>query len=317
MRWPGSHLRYRLHRALRRNARLQLRLQHPERRRHARADAHAGRQPLQPRRSAARHCSRGVARDARGTTGQCRSGERRLGTRARTEEAEEAGCEAPRCRRVLPLPRAALVLQVRLRAQKDRRKGARLRVAAREAVRRGSAAGQRRMTRAWKPVVAVPRATRMRWRCSVTCATLRSQPRGATQAQTAARGAPAGARRARAVRAWRARARRRTTAVTAVIEFSQTNAESSPWWTVSLNGAFYLGTVRVTSPLAMSDVVVRAGMDPIGMNNPVCAAGQSLVPSGTVAVNCTTGLGAMYVTVFVNSSQAILSLCHVQVFALT
>ena len=108
-----------------------------------------------------------------------------------------------------------------------------------------------------------------------------------------------------------------TTVGTALTEFSQTNSESNPWWTVSLNATFYLGVVRVTSPLAMSNVVVRAGMDPNGLNNPVCAAGQSLAPSGTVAVNCTTGLGAQYVTVFVNSSQAILALCHVQVFAHT
>ena len=101
----------------------------------------------------------------------------------------------------------------------------------------------------------------------------------------------------------------------ALIGFSQTNSESSPWWTVSLDATYYLGTVQVTSPVALTNVVVRAGMNPAGVTNPVCATAVSLVPSGTVAINCTSGLGAKYVTIMINSTGAQLSLCHVQVYS--
>ena len=106
--------------------------------------------PVPTHTPAANPCSRaaaplGTARAGRRATHAERhvsvgyAGERTRGARARTEEAEEAGGEASRRGGVLPVPRAALVLQVRLRAQKHRREGARLRVAAREDVRRGTA----------------------------------------------------------------------------------------------------------------------------------------------------------------------------------
>jgi hypothetical protein len=103
---------------------------------------------------------------------------------------------------------------------------------------------------------------------------------------------------------------------TALTEFSKTNPESYPWWQVTLNGTYYLGTVTVTSPLALSNVIVTAGMDSIGVNNPVCAAALSLEAGQTVAINCTTGQGARYVAVTMNNtSPAPLSLCHVKVYA--
>ncbi|CAJ0936205.1 unnamed protein product [Ranitomeya imitator] len=103
---------------------------------------------------------------------------------------------------------------------------------------------------------------------------------------------------------------------------SKTSPEDQPWWTLDLGSDHKVFSVAVTSGSNSSAEHLRGAEIHVGFSatgwkkNPICGTISSIQPEETFSFNC-NGLEGRYVTIVVPHKASTLSLCEVQVFALS
>ncbi|XP_056381042.1 uncharacterized protein LOC130276137 [Hyla sarda] len=105
-------------------------------------------------------------------------------------------------------------------------------------------------------------------------------------------------------------------------ECSKTAVEEAPWWTIDLGSAHKVFTIAVTSQNDSSAQDLDAAQIHVGFSatgwkkNPICGTVSSIGPGETFSFNCNEMEGR-YVTIVLPDKVASLSLCEVQVFAIS
>ncbi|XP_075688028.1 uncharacterized protein LOC142656914 isoform X5 [Rhinoderma darwinii] len=103
---------------------------------------------------------------------------------------------------------------------------------------------------------------------------------------------------------------------------SKTAVEKSPWWTLDLGSDHKVYSIAVTSWINSSaqeldEAEIHVGSSATGWKkNPICGTLSSIGPGETFSFNC-DGLEGRYVTIVLPDKVTSLSLCEVQVFALS
>ncbi|XP_069822710.1 uncharacterized protein [Dendropsophus ebraccatus] len=103
---------------------------------------------------------------------------------------------------------------------------------------------------------------------------------------------------------------------------SKTTVEETPWWTLDLGSNHKIFSIAVTSqndPSAkdLHAAEIHVGFSATGWNkNPICGTVSTIGPGETFSFNCNEMEGR-YVTIVVPDKVTSLSLCEVQVFALS
>ncbi|XP_073501180.1 uncharacterized protein [Phyllobates terribilis] len=103
---------------------------------------------------------------------------------------------------------------------------------------------------------------------------------------------------------------------------SKTSPEDHPWWTLDLGLDHKVFSIAVTSGGNSSaehllGAEIHVGFSATGWKkNPICGTISSIQPEETFSFNC-NGLEGRYVTIVIPRKASTLSLCEVQVFALS
>ncbi|XP_073420575.1 uncharacterized protein [Dendrobates tinctorius] len=103
---------------------------------------------------------------------------------------------------------------------------------------------------------------------------------------------------------------------------SKTSAEDHPWWTLDLGSDHKVFSIAVTSGSNSSaqdlqGAEIHVGFSATGWKkNPICGTISSIQPEETFSFNC-NGLEGRFVTIVIPHKASTLSLCEVQVFALS
>ncbi|XP_040263665.1 uncharacterized protein LOC120979167 isoform X2 [Bufo bufo] len=103
---------------------------------------------------------------------------------------------------------------------------------------------------------------------------------------------------------------------------SKTAVEKTPWWTLELPSDHKVFSIAVTSQNDSSaqdlhEAEIHIGSSATGWKkNPICGKMSTIGPGETFSFNC-DGLVGRFVTIVIPDKEASLSLCEVQVFALS
>ncbi|KAM4022007.1 uncharacterized protein ACNLHF_027292 [Anomaloglossus baeobatrachus] len=103
---------------------------------------------------------------------------------------------------------------------------------------------------------------------------------------------------------------------------SKTSSDDNPWWTLDLGSDHKVFSIAVTSGRNSSaqelhSATIHVGFSATGYKkNPICGTVSSIDPQKTFSFNC-NGLEGRYVTIMIPKQASSLSLCEVQVFALS